>query len=1086
MDSKTMNPPPNKVWLKRAEEIFHAHQQRIFKSTDRLFAGLMLIQWLVALAAAFWITPRTWAASTYSPIWAAFWLGGAISLLPGLLALKWPGRSLTRYTIATCQLLMSALLIHLTGGRIETHFHVFGSLAILAFYRDWRVLIPATLVTAGDHLLRGMFWPESVYGVTATSHWRWLEHTGWVIFEDIFLYLACLRSTQEMREIAQRQAGLEDFNEKIEQKVQERTVSLKANEELARSLSASAPMAIFRLDAEKRNVYSNARWQALSGLSVEESLGVGWTRAVHPDDLEALFAARADLNENAERVSEFRIRDKRGKIHWVHSRTVALLSDEGEPTGYIGTLMDITERKRAEQERDRIFTLSRDLICIAGLDGYFKYLNPSWERELGFTAEELMARPFMEIVHPDDGAATRSALAQLAAGSEVFGFEHRCLCLDGSYKWLLWTAAPFVEEQVFYAFAKDITPRKLAEAEVLRAKETAEVANRELAALNQQLEQAIEATKRMAVAAEAANRAKDEFLANMSHEIRTPMNGVIGMTELTLETDLTEEQRDNLEMVKASANSLLKVINDVLDFSRIEDGQLTLDPVAFDLCGSIEETMKDLALRAHQKGLELACDLQPDVPEAVLGDPVRLRQVLVNLVSNAIKFTRRGEVVVTVSRMEDRGSSIEDRESKIEERGTWGQSSTLDPQSAILLHFAVSDTGIGIAPEKQARIFEAFTQADGSTTRPYGGAGLGLTISQQLVTLMGGQMWLESETGHGSTFHFTARFEAATDPIVKQRMSEQVSLAALPVLAVDNNATNRRILENVLANWGMRPVVVADGQSALIAMYQAHEAGEPISLVLLDSQMPEMDGFMLAAEIKRRPALSSATLIMLTAAGQMCDSERLREHGIATSLTKPIRQAELLNTIIAMLGQSVRTNTQPNRTLQRTRTEGTGGLHILLAEDNAVNQRLAIRLLEKQGHSVVATNNGREALGALAHEHFDLVLMDIQMPALSGLEATAIIRKQELATGTHIPIIALTAYAMKGDRERCLEAGMDAYVSKPIQAAELFKVIAGFAPGTTPMTAPSSAPPAEIAEVFEQTVALAQAESNRGPLAGLM
>jgi PAS domain S-box-containing protein len=1082
-----------KVWLNRTEELFREHQQTIFKSTDRMFAGLMAIQWVLGVAAALWISPRTWAGSTSSThihVWGAIFLGGAISLFPILLALKLPGRAVTRYTIATGQLLMSALLIHLTGGRIETHFHVFGSLAFLAFYRDWRVLIPATLVTALDHLLRGIFWPQSVYGVLSASNWRWLEHAGWVLFEDTFLYLACKRSLQEMWEIAERQAKLENVNEKIEQRVLERTASLEASEERFRSLSASAPIAIFRMDAEKRNVYSNPRWQILSGLSQEESLGVGWTRAVHPEDLETLLTKRGDFNESAERVSEFRIVDKQGKIRWVHSRTVALRSDQGELTGYIGTLMDITERKRAEEERDRILSLSHDLVGIIGLDGHFKYLNPAWERELGFTAEEMMYRPFLQIVHPEDIAVTRAELGRLALGEEVLGFEHRCICADGSYRWILWSATPFVAENVFYAFGKDITQRKQVEAEALRAKEATEAANHELEALNHQLEQAVEATKRMAVAAEAANRAKDEFLANMSHEIRTPMNGILGMTELTLETELSQEQRENLAMVKASADTLLAVINDVLDLSSIEAGKLNLDPVAFDLCESIEETMKDLALRAHQKGLELACDVQPDVPEAVLGDPTRLRQVLVNLVSNAIKFTRQGEVVVTVSRMEDRGSRIEDRGSsaKVEPASTRGAlSSIFNPQTSILLHFAVSDTGIGIPAEKQARIFEAFTQADGSPTRLYGGTGLGLTISQQLVALMGGQMWLESDVGQGSTFHFTARFDPAPKPVEKRTPAQQVKLAGLSVLAVDSNATNRRILETVLTNWGMKPVVVADGQAALIAMYQAHESGEPFPLVLLDCHLPDMDGCALAAEIKRRPALNAATLIMLTSVSQTGNSERLRELGIAASLTKPIRQAELLNTIIAMLGQTSHAPARP-APARAQRPRAAGGLHILLAEDNAVNQRLAIRLLEKQGHSVVATNNGREALGALGQEHFDLVLMDIQMPALSGLETTAIIRNQERATGAHIPIIALTAHAMKGDRERCLEAGMDAYVSKPIQAAELFKVIAQFAPNTAngAPPPPDTPPVAESAEAFEQTVALAQMESKRGPLAELM
>jgi PAS domain S-box-containing protein len=645
---------------------------------------------------------------------------------------------------------------------------------------------------------------------------------------------------------------------------------------------------------------------------------------------------------------------------------------------------------------------------------YFKDLDSRFVRASRSQAKQFGLSDPAELVNKSDSdffsaehAAPALADEQeiIRTGRPMVGIEEEEVWPDGHRTWARTSKVPLRDRRGeiigTMGISHDITSRKLAEQEVARKAE-------ELARTNAALEQ-------LAKEAKAASRAKSDFLANMSHEIRTPMNGIIGMTDLALETELTSEQRDYIETVKLSADALLTVINDILDYSKIEADKIDLEAIDFNLRECIEGALKTLALRADEKGLELLCEVSPELAETVVGDPGRLRQILINLVGNALKFTLEGEVSLNVQ-------------------------PELIEEGAITIHCTVSDTGIGIAPEKLRPIFESFSQADTSTTREFGGSGLGLTISRRLVEMMGGRLWVESEVGIGSRFHFTARLgTAVTRKTAAEAPASPDFLRGAKVLVVDDNRTNRRILEGMLARWGMNPSTASDGFSALEALSEALASNHPFELIISDMHMPRMDGFSLVEQVKQRPGLCASTIMMLTSGGQRGDAARCGAMGIAAYLLKPVRQAELREAIVRALNAKGQSGTAPMITQRVLVQNGDPGksLHILLAEDNPVNQKLALRLLEKRGHQVFVVSNGREALEALDKSSYDLVLMDVQMPEMDGLEATALLREKEKATGNHQTVIAMTAMVMKGDRERCMAAGMDGYVSKPIRVQEL-------------------------------------------------
>jgi two-component system, sensor histidine kinase and response regulator len=664
-------------------------------------------------------------------------------------------------------------------------------------------------------------------------------------------------------------------------------------------------------------------------------------------------------------------------------------------------LVNRTEALQSSEERYRsLLENTFSGFYRATSAGRFLEVNPAYVKMLGYASKE-------ELLRVDIPATLHASLAEyeafqtrLLAEGAMKNYVERLRRKDGREITVEANIRVVKDPEgaalYFEGFVNDITERRQVEIALQQAKE----------------------------AAEAANQAKSEFLANMSHDIRTPMNGIIGMAELALDTDLSAEQREYLNVVKSSADSLLRLLNDILDFAKIEARKLDLEALEFRLRDSLESTIKTLAVRAHDKGLELASRIAPDVPDVLVGDAARLRQVLVNLVGNAIKFTERGEIIV-----------------EVDEVASETIPSDPLPNDSVSLHFSVRDTGVGIPAEKQAVIFEAFTQADNSTTRQYGGTGLGLAISAQLVTLMGGRIWVESQPGGGSTFHFTVSFRRPTDQGLPMMPPELSKLHNTSVLIVDDNATHRHILVETFTRWHTRPIAVTSAQAALETLIKAQKSGGGFALTVIDAQMPEMDGFALVEWLARHPLPTGSIIMMLTPASHHGDVARCQALGVTACVSKPVTQASLLAAIKATHDSPLKPDDHSRAATPPAPERHQLPLHILLAEDNTVNQTLAMRLLEKRGYAVVVAKTGKEALAAWTREPFDLILMDVSMPEMDGFEATAAIRSAERLKGGHTPIIAMTAHAMEGDRQRCLDAGMDGYISKPIQAQTVYEAI---------------------------------------------
>ena len=813
--------------------------------------------------------------------------------------------------------------------------------------------------------------------------------------------------------------------------------ALRQSEEKFREVIENANDIIYTLDLSGGFTSLNKAGERITGYTREEALRMNIADVIGPDDVERVRERIAKILGGAVMPDfELEIFAKDGSGVTLEISSRAILQD-GVVLGIQGIARDINDRKRAEVElraREAQLREAQQIAHVGSwefdvLTGEAKWSDEQWrifgidQREFGLSFEEYLA-----MVHPDDHDLVKSIYEESQKSLKDFGYDYRITQPDGSVRVLRANGRVICDEHgqmvKINGTDQDITEQKRIEGDLEHARDAA-----------------LEST-----------RLKSEFLANMSHEIRTPMNGVIGMTDLLLDTSLTAEQRDFTETIGASADSLMTVINDILDFSKIEAGKLRFEKIDFDLLQAVEGPVELLAERAQAKGIEIASSIDSDVPLILRGDAGRLRQVVTNLLGNAVKFTEAGEIVLSVT-----------KEGETPTHAT--------------LRFAISDTGIGISQETQRKLFQAFVQADGSTTRKYGGTGLGLAISKQLVELMGGEIGVESAAGVGSTFWFTARFEKqAAGKVIAPRV--QANLQGMRVLVVDDNETNLRILERQLASWGMQSTCVSSGAKALISMRREAKAGKSYELAIIDMQMPEMDGMTLARTIKSDPDIIGTRLLMLTSLGQRDDCETLHRAGIGRCLTKPVKQSQLFDSLAIIMRNETNTAHAVEKTavsdlrLEQTAFSnplpgnGSKPLRILLAEDNVMNQKVALSQLSKLGYATDVVVSGLEVLKALSTLAYDIVLMDCQMPEMDGYEATAEIRRREQALSTRTIIIAMTAHAMEGEREKCLRAGMDDYLSKPVKAHELTEILDRWNPGRRQQRepAPARTPASDVME----------------------
>jgi len=771
------------------------------------------------------------------------------------------------------------------------------------------------------------------------------------------------------------------------------------HEQRWRDLTEALPQLVWSATPDGACDYFSAQWTEHTGVPEPDLLGWRWLETLHPDDRE--HTRKFWLESVAEHHPydiEYRVRRRDGEYRWFKTRGVPIRDTDGNIVKWFGSCTDITELRDSEERFRGTFENAAVGIAHVHFTGQVLRVNEKCCAIVGYTREELLGKDFLAFTHPDDLAVSSELFAGLLQGDSLgYTVEKRYLRKDGSTVWA----------DVVVSLQRDAAGKPAYAIGVIQ-----DISERKR--LNEELRQAKEA-------AEAANRAKDDFLANVSHEIRTPMNAILGMTELVLDTPLEEDQRQGLKTVKSAADSLLGIINDLLDFSKIEAGKLELVPADFSLREEVGDTLRALAVRAHKKGLELIYQVQPDVPDALVGDAGRVRQILLNLVGNAIKFTDDGEVVVSVD--------------------TQGGGPAPTPKAGeVCLRFTVRDTGIGIPAEQQERIFQAFEQEDTSTTRKFGGTGLGLTIAARLVALMGGTVTVDSAPGRGSTFAFSARFGQQPHPADPVPTSPPVSLYDLPVLVVDDNATNRHILAEWLRSWQLAPTSVGDGMAAMDALWHRASNGLPYALVLLDARMPGADGLTVAARIRERSELAATRIILLTSGERTGDPARFRELRIDAQMLKPVQHDELLETIHRVMNRSQAKVPPPVRTHQQTSagpvTSATP-LHILVAEDNELSAQVLEQILIRQGHRIRLASNGREVLELVEKGGFDLLLLDVHMPELDGFQVVHAVRERESTAGGHLPIIALTARSRKEDRERCLAAGMDDFQTKPIRLADL-------------------------------------------------